>query len=172
MPQSEIDEERMYQLLQGNAFPVSDRWYFRPVVKNNVKIAPGATASIIDEYSYGWLLSVYYICTSPKLTMQLLFESKQGNVELTLQPYNANLLFGASDAPSTGIGFVLRKYDRMKSIFTYSMYGVFPGAPWAGTLRLLARNDGEYEATILQIWIHRIIIESSKALPTKVTSTR
>ena len=138
------------------------------MVKNNLQIGIGQTVSIIDEYSYGWLLSVYWVQNSPDINMKLLFESKQGTTELEIKPRDDHAAFAAGTGMSSGIGFTLRKYDLINSIFSYTMRGNFPGAPWAGTLRVTATNEGIFDAMIVQLWVHRIVIE--KALPRKVVA--
>lgn len=162
-----MDENLAFQLMQGYAFPVSPKWYFRPVVRHNLSVPVGESRPIIDEYSYGWLLSAYWIQTSPKINMHLLFESKQGTAELNIRP---DLDFAAFSVGTVaaGIAFNLEKYDLINSIFSYTMHGVFPGAPWQGTLQVTAKNEGNYDASILELWVHRVIVV--KALPTRVIS--
>ena len=146
-----------YEELKGFSFPISNRWFFRPILRGpNLKVAAAGSIVLVDEPSFGWLLSGYLVCDAPDLRLKIECQAGLETVEFT-QTARERFTYGQVGLVG-GILWSVVKYDLVNSVFVLNFTGNFPGTPWAGILKITLLNEGAYEATVTDLFIHRVII--------------
>lgn len=145
-----------YEELKGFGLPISDKWFFRPIVRDNLRVPVGATLTVVDEPGYGWLLSGYLVCDSPDLRLLIQCQAGLEVVELTQTP-RERFNWGQIGLVG-GILWSVVRYDLINNVYVLNFTGNFPGTPWGGILKIFLENEGAYEATATRLFIHRIIV--------------
>ena len=142
----------------GYQLPLSKDWTFKPVQRTNIKIRVGADpVKIIEENTKGWLISGHIFMNSPDIRVKIQFEGPTlGELSEFSQTPREDEILGYRGLVGA-IAFTNSLYNPITALYNMNFSTNFPGTPWAGSLKITLKNEGNYDATVFNMYIHRIL---------------